>query len=662
MDLKTFLKNLSLYSKIVFKKDHSAEISLFAKRYDKNHNSIFETDELQALQNDLLKFASEDGNEDELNSEEAKNFLSSILPKKLYKKILTDSPDNIKADKYAEDLLNKLTAKGKLNKEEFILNKVEEIESKGINLPFNHRDLKTLSQLSFEQLETVVNFIYIESRNKQQLGVNELVELAKLSDSELEKAKRFFVVEGREQQFSGYELAELAKLSDSELEWISKYLLNKYCPVANMTIISKYNNKELEDFLSSHNGELGLTTIADDYIRLTCNDELYTFDKNGLIEKGNIVHNINDDNLQNGTITTIYNKNLRLKQEALQGDIKDSYNVIFSNILTYYDDNNNIIRTITLKRNSENGTLAVSETDKNGIQTPIQWEFIDPESGAKITNRHLTSPSGTKTNYLCKETDTLKDTKYQIIDSNGQNLIYVHQKFEQISDNKFISSINTNPDDESKTQIYEMEYTEDYHVIVFDKKNNTTTDIDLNQYFTNAESRDKLLSTVKHLSGPVLLKFANQPLNIKYNETDIESSWDPMKDKTLIMGNYDNTVGAEENNYAILTHELGHYLDSYNTTNPKFGENQKVKDAYKKEYELFLKKTTTLQQLYMDYFIDPTDEIKCERERTAETHSILYSNNCPHHNMRRLYLAQYFPETMAEIMKMLLEEEGVEVQ
>ena len=49
-------------------------------------------------------------------------------------------------------------------------------------------------------------------------------------------------------------------------------------------------------------------------------------------------------------------------------------------------------------------------------------------------------------------------------------------------------------------------------------------------------------------------------------------------------------------------------------------------------------------------------------EKVAETHSILYSTECTTLNIRRFYFAQYFPRTMAAIMKLLLEEEGVKVQ
>ena len=530
---------------------------------------------------------------------------------------------------------------------------------------FSGEDIAALAKLSDEELEKAKTLFNIENR-KRQFNGDELTELVKLSTEELKRAKKLFFVENRERQFNGWDIVELVELSDEEIEWARQYLFQKDISGSNIALIAKCKNKELENILSANNGQLQLEYSAGNSVKLKFNDKFYTFDKNGLIEEGTITSDdINDDNIQYGTITTVFNKKLNIKQEIIKGNMNGTSDtgVIFSEIITYYDDNNNVIRTVTLKRNPETGTLNVSEIDKNGNQIPIQWESINPENGAMITERHLTSPLGTKTDFFCENSEDLKITEYQITDTKGNVLVYVHQTFRQISDNKFISSVNTNPNDESDTQIYEIEYTKDFHVKVFDRKNNTTTDIDLNQYFTDAESRDKLLSTIKQLPGQVLLEFAEKPFVINYGESNIQNGYWCTSDSELQIGNYENTVGETANMFATLTHELGHFLDLYKTENANFADNPNLLEIYKREFEEFKKKTTSEQQKYIEYFTSEAPFFfNPNYERIAETHSILYSTEDPQMNMRRLYLAQYFPETMAAIMKLLLEEEGVKTQ
>ena len=79
--------------------------------------------------------------------------------------------------------------------------------------------------------------------------------------------------------------------------------------------------------------------------------------------------------------------------------------------------------------------------------------------GFEPAGRVLTSPEGVKTEFYAEECDVLKITENKIVDKDGSELINIHQTFQQVSDNKFISSINITGNDED-TQIYEMEYTD----------------------------------------------------------------------------------------------------------------------------------------------------------------------------------------------------------
>ena len=202
---------------------------------------------------------------------------------------------------------------------------------------------------------------------------------------------------------------------------------------------------------------------------------------------------------------------------------------------------------------------------------------------------------------------------------------------------------------------------------VFDKKNDKITTINLNKYFTDKESSKKLLPIIKQLPGQVLLEFAEKPVDFSYIEyhNDVDCSQRKAQNAhaswcSISFGDFEDTISEDDALFGTLTHEIGHYID-FNSDHPGLAYNAEVIALYKEECEAFVKYTSKEQQKYLDYFMfgltsDPN------QERIAEAHSILYSKEMPALNMRRYYFAQYFPRTMAAIMKLLLEEEGVDVK
>ena len=329
--------------------------------------------------------------------------------------------------------------------------------------------------------------------------------------------------------------------------------------------------------------------------------------------------------------------------------------------------------------------LNVSETDKNGNTIPIQWQSINPETGATITERHLTSPDGTKTDSFCEEDENFKLTELKITNENGKNLINVKQTFQKLSDNKYISSICATGMDKD-TQIYEIEYTDDNKVIIFDKTKNEITEVDLMKYFRNEESAEKLMPIIKQLPGQVLLKLVDKPCSITYESDCLNNGNCDSGGISVLIGNFSNAISENEDLLVTLLHELGHHLDYFNfelfndlkeqgsgivflddySEERHFSNNKKLFNCFEKELKGLRGSTTSEQQKYVGYFINGNGygAERGRQETIAETYMLLYSSDyySSFVAIRDLYLSQYFPKTIAEIIRALLEEEGVNVK
>ena len=735
--IQDFLKFLSTFTKIDFS-GREAELGSFVQKYDKDKNSIFDSNELSAIIDDLSVFKSNDATE----TSNVDSFVSNLTTigrqnkEDIIKKYLDETGSNREfplKNKYEMNFLmtlnnEQLERAGKflffienrkeqfgwldiirlsdLNDEEFerakellyVKNRQEQFNSLGIESlaklddeeferanklffienrqkQFNGEEIAILTKLDDEEFERANKLFFIENRDKQFNG-NEIVQIAQLKDEDFEHAKQLFYIENKNKQFSGEEIEKLAKLEDEDFKWISKYFNYNNLTSDDMILLTKYRSKELEEDMNStfsdscavkklRTGELKVKIYSDNNV-----DRYNVYEKTGIVETIESKKLPDTESIANGNKITCYNKKLKVKQETIIGDIPntDDKNIVFSEVLTYFDDDGNVVRTVTAKRNPENGALNVSQTDKNGepILPPIQWENVDPDTGATITERHLTSPDGTKTDCYFKENDKLKVSDYKITDKDGNILINVHQTFEQVSDNKFISSILAT-EDPKDTQIYEMEYTDDGKVIIFDKKNNKTTELELDKIKAcRGTNLEVLMPTIRKLPGQILLEIIKKHIQIESRPKLLailygSKTFAKAEGRVIHIGNYDDTVGKEENALGIIIHEIAHAMDAnINDELPTgkddlFSDNQEIKKIYQEEEELLFKYATTEQQAHIDYLLSDFHEI------VADVHSLLYSKDEPLLNTRRLYLAQYFPRTVAAIMKAMLEEEGVKV-
>ena len=529
---------------------------------------------------------------------------------------------------------------------------------------FDGQDIVSLTRLSAAKQERAKSLFNIEGR-ECQLDKPGIIALAQLSDDEFERIKKYVNnAENKILLFFGLNIAGLAKLDEEDAQWAVDFMGDQTTYIIDDVVqLAKNHNKDIENFITEHKNMI-LEYTADNSVKILIGDEYYTYEKDNLVESGHREKIEDTESMTHCYFTTLYNNKKNIKHEIYTGQPKYAIygdDVVYKEFVYKLDDKGNIITTITLVRNPDNGVLNVSEISNEGIETPVQWESIDPDTGAAITERHLVSPEGTKTDYYAEESENLKITDYKITGRDGNELINVYQTFQQLSENKYISSINTTGKYED-TQIYEIEYTDNNIVKIFDKKNNNITKINLEKYMNSVYlDMEKLLPIIKNLPGQVLLEFAEKHFIMRYDKhIKNNGTWGPSS-KELVVGDWKRSPDEEESMFATLVHELGHYLDLYGTVNSKFANNPHIVGIFKEEFELFKVNTTTAQQEYVSYFTNLQGDIRGNEEKVAETHSILYSNDHGDLNMRRLYLAQYFPRTMAAIMKLLLEEEGVSV-
>ena len=546
------------------------------------------------------------------------------------------------------------------------LNDTEFEKALSISKKFHYSfEIIPLAKLSKKEYERAENLFYLKDSNEKRCyNGKDIAMLAKLEDDELVKAKSLLNVKNNDGYFTLKEISQMSKqLTNDDIKWAKKNLIGKSYELEDIIRIAKYRNNEIEEILNSGTKVRTLYTAGDGVKLLYTKDNeiiCKTFDKSGVIER-EWKRTVSYPNFDNCNQTLLYNKDLKVAQVVTKGRVgndEHSHEVELEELLVYFDEDGDYKKDVKFVKDPKNGMLNVSATDKDGKVSPIQWDSIDPDTGAKIVEKHLTSQLGVKTDFYCEDNDDIKRTEYKIT-KDGNTLLNLRQSFQKISDNKFISSINATNDDKN-TQIYEIEYKDNNIVEIYDKKNDKKTSLDLSKYMSK-ESAKKLMPIIKRLPGHILLKFAEKPFHLQYGKNNyMNGYWTPMG-RIIEVGNHENTIGGEdENMYNILVHELGHYLDLYNF-NPKFSDDSEIQQVYKKEFKAFKEKSTSIQQKYIAYFTDEYFD-SSNNERTAETHALVHTDNDPFLSTRKLYLAQEIPETIALTIRRMLEEYNIKTE
>ena len=609
----------------------------FLKKYSDEDGYCISDEGLKLLKKELSIFAAKDGNPDELSEEESVDF---------YNKLMSDNDKNFeKVESFEKGKNPVLNWLNRLARQKYIQNEI----TKATGRNYSFEDFDTLSDITDEELNIAKELfkadlreaytpndisIIIGRMDKENLPrIKELVNLgdkfnsisarsiadiASLPDEQYERAKELFNIKNRDYQFSGDVLCTLTKLDRNEID----------------KILQKDPNAEVYN-INSH-----FIAIKNPFKENFVYDEEYlVFDT----ETGKQAETLRQIQTSGNIMTEIItNKDNNIRQTR---KIDTQTQQALEETIERYDKDNNLISTEKMVRGKD-GSRNVSITDRNGTQTPVQWESRDKITGNDIIQRNMTSPDGTKTEYYYEEAPSgFSVLAYKITDKDGKVLLNQTRTFQPVEGNpdKFISSFND--------RIYEIEYTENT-VNITDKKENKTTTLDLNK-ITDTQNKD-IINALKKLSGDALIDIAERNLN-KISIDDMIPSWD-LDNRILNMTS--SEYSDESGQMGIFMHEFGHFLDT-EIDSENFGEisqNPEFIKIYNEELENFKKNSTSKMQEYIDYFIDHDgNTISAQSETVAESHKILTS---PHTETRTYYLQQNFPRSIAKIAELFEQQQN----
>ena len=609
----------------------------FLKKFSDEDGYFISDEGLLLLKKELSIFAAKDGNPDELSEEESVDF---------YNKLMSDNDKNFeKVESFEKGKNPVLNWLNRLARQKYIQNEIT--KTTGRNYSFE--DFDTLSDITDEELNIAKelfkadkNEIYttddisiiIGRMDKENLprikelmntgdrfpsiSASSIADIASLPDEQYERAKELFNIKNRDYQFSGDVLCTLTKLDRNEID----------------KILQKDPNAEVYN-INSH-----FIAIKNPFKENFVYDEEYlVFDT----ETGKQAETLRQIQTSGNIMTEIItNKDNNIRQTR---KIDTQTQQALEETIERYDKDNNLISTEKMVRGKD-GSRNVSITDRNGTQTPVQWESRDKITGNDIIQRNMTSPDGTKTEYYYEEAPSgFSVLAYKITDKDGKVLLNQTRTFQPVEGNpdKFISSFND--------RIYEIEYTENT-VNITDKKENKTTTLDLNK-ITDTQNKD-IINALKKLSGDALIDIAERNLN-KISIDDMIPSWD-LDNRILNMTS--SEYSDESGQMGIFMHEFGHFLDT-EIDSENFGEisqNPEFIKIYNEELENFKKNSTSKMQEYIDYFIDHDgNTISAQSETVAESHKILTS---PHTETRTYYLQQNFPRSIAKIAELFEQQQN----
>ena len=307
------------------------------------------------------------------------------------------------------------------------------------------------------------------------------------------------------------------------------------------------------------------------------------------------------------------------------------------------DKNNNVKHYEYVSKSAVNGVYDIVYKKPDGAEKVVSSGKIDKKTGITSVKKDMTSPDGTRTQYLYEnDPQGNRIVDYKITDKNGKVLLNKSQTFEIINENKFISSRNNDK--------YEINVTENSISVqdLNDKNNKAVFNAD-KDFVGN---KKVLLETLKHFPGEELIK-------MRKNVDTLENIPDPLdsfyngSSKTIHTGN----------DVFLLLHELGHAVDmkdvdgksndAYeNSFYKSVTADKEVNKTFEEEKANFFKKYSEAQREYIDYFMNTLNHYNGEtgglQETIAESNAILSEGKSYEPlAIRSQYLQQNFPKTIA---------------
>ena len=497
-------------------------------------------------------------------------------------------------------------------------------------------------------------------------NVNNLLSLAALPKEQYENIKdlldkEIVLQDGKQRKLTTFELNDLSNLTKEQRDFAIKLMHiegrseNNQLSLSYAKDIAKNMSEDVLNFIKENpNFTISLGKLSTDRLLHLKKDEnskeLYKFDSKGLLE----TYRESFDKEKEELKVEIYNHRNNIKQESVFGkEAKTKHGEarayhMKSEKLTYYDDNGKEIKTINTVKSALNGLPNQSVTYPDGKTVPAQYATYDSNSGARSTEKHFVSPDGTKTDYYYEETpDNTRIINYKVTDKDGKVLLDRTNTFQQVGDNKFVTSVNG--------RCFEIEFLEN-SIKITDSKTKKEHLIDIGSKFQTEKDKEVMINILKVVPGNQLIMMNHIPIKKLFYADGNENggSWYP-DTRTIGIGYRTEYSTTElEMMQSVFMHEFGHYLDSDIATGNThiISDDPLLNELYKEEYESMIKNTTTEQSKYMSHLLEDG-----RTEATAESNMLLYAQE-PAHNLRAMYYQMFFPKTIARMAELITEREN----
>ena len=623
--LQDILAKLSITAKID-KEYH------FLKGYDKNHNSIFDADEIEAIKRDLTESDKTDGKKDYISESDLLKFYNKAMQK--FSSSFSESKnlaDMENVVKWINSILNN-PSENTVNNQNILIQEFMNIKREDSILEYEVKEL--LEKITPDKVSRAKELLGMKiGKYKGELQVATVIDMLNLETDRQELMIKLLEENDiKQNRYDG-----VLKLIPV-YEYLPQDFFNKYPDFyvkSSATAVGfQANGNSNEVFLYKP----GTGLVETQSFNPTNNTE--TIINTQLKQKHTISYNNGNERNESGVISETVSQYDSLEFDAATG------NPVYGNML----------RTTKTSSGAIEGIPNITVFDPKGNAKPVQYSIVHKDGSISVF-KDFVSPDGVKTEYYYEESaDNVQIMTYKITDKNGQILLDKNQTIQQISNNKVITSSDGN--------IYEAVF-EKNKLIITDKSNNTTKTFDISSKFIT-EGKNVIIQILKQVQTNLLMVMDNLPIQaISYDQdgsqTDFRNNarWNS-KNKFIQIGYYDdvnnteNAKAATNKVLSVFLHEYGHYLDSEidSENNNAISGDSELNAIFEEEFNAFIATSDGRQQAYISYFTE-YDKVRAAQERVAEGNMLLNTIPNKQFAIRSQYYQQNFPRTIAKIQELL---------
>ena len=611
---------------ILNSKDLDVNNSILAK-YNKNGDSIFSKDEIEAFCSDVKLFASKDGSTSSLSEEESVDF---------YNKLMSDSADYKPVKKFPQNS-NPIFSLIKDINRSYDINK--NIIPKFRNNSMDKDTISNFRSLSDREYENAKQLI--EADKKRLFHADDIFLLAhdeEFIDKRIKIIQMLQHTENNNHLLAAINVNTLEDISDDDLQKITR-LINipdrKFALTAQeITMAAQLSDDYLDDLLKNNP-----------------NFEIYKLDSNNCRIKENAQQDIckvynYEAKRPIGTIKfedTEDGKTIKIQEDFATNSKRilctnSSGTELYYEKIYFYDNAGKITRTEDITNGVGGFDTCITTTEPNGNKKLVQWASVDEKTGERNLEKHFVSPEGVKTDYYMEQSsDGTKVSEYRIVDRDGNVLLNQKRTFSKIGENKFQSSLND--------KVYEMEYAEPI-IKITDKNTGEVHKLDLTGKVE--DNKPELWNMLKQMSGDMLLKIENREFN-KFLDGTGFPAWDPYE---KILGAQIPIDNDDYESFGILMHEFGHFLDTYpdDSSVGVISENNEFVEVYLGELNALKQNAPLWDKIKVDYFADHDGSEMAAREETVAECNLVLTGE--YTSVRASILQKYFPKTIAKVAEL----------